>query len=150
MPQRTHRRSPVPRLAEINDEITELGAVRDERSRPLETSDASLNLTRASRSGPRSVRASPRNQGYQRESQHSVFAGQPPFRQVSRPPKQIPAYRPTRRHPSDLRKYRSADRTRSSHFLSTAGRAGSGEHRCQTGTVEKSVRHVVWGRPPIV
>ncbi len=51
---------------------------------------------RPPRSGPRNVRASPRNGGCEREAPSSVFAGQPAFRQVSPTWKQSPAYASTR------------------------------------------------------
>jgi hypothetical protein len=84
------KKNPAP-----DGELARPDAARAGRANGVMTRDAG-NVTAASCSGPRNVRASPRNGGCGRELPSSVFAGQRPFGQVSRLSKQNPAYRPTR------------------------------------------------------
>jgi hypothetical protein len=79
------------------DDITELRQV-------TERAPCGRTPTWSSHSGPRNVRASPRNEE-RGEPQHGDFAGQAAFSQVTTAPEQIPAYRPTRhRYRSDHEK----------------------------------------------
>ena len=114
-PNRRDMRSAAPRKKLEGDSPRAAPMIRFERAssrrpdarprRPDSTTPprAVSAITWSSRSGPRNVRASPRNGGSGHELQGSVFAGQPGFDQVSRTSKQSPAYRPTRHHhPVDL------------------------------------------------
>ena len=122
-PNRRDMRSAAPRKKLEGDSPRAAPMIRFERAssrrpdarprRPDSTTPprAVSAITWSSRSGPRNVRASPRNGGSGHELQGSVFAGQPAFDQVSRTSKQSPAYRPTRHHPLTCRIRRSEART---------------------------------------